>query len=69
MGDELLQHIVDGAARMKTLISDLLTYSRVNDGEPFSNVDSEQVLEEVAQELERDVLEGEGRPVEELERM
>lgn len=47
MGDELLQHIVDGAARMKTLISDLLTYSRVNDGEPFSNVDSEQVLEEV----------------------
>jgi|GEM_PF-1524840 len=47
MGDELLQHIVDGAARMKTLINDLLTYSRVNNGDPFSNVDSAQVLEEV----------------------
>jgi PAS domain S-box-containing protein len=47
MGFELIAHIVEGADRMKTLISDLLTYSRVNNGDPFTNVDTEQVLQDV----------------------
>lgn len=47
MGVELIGHVVEGAERMKNLISDLLTYSRVNNGDPFTNVDTGQVMEEV----------------------
>ena len=47
MGDELIRHIVEGAERMKMLINDLLTYSRVNNGETFTNVDTDKVVQEV----------------------
>jgi PAS domain S-box-containing protein len=47
--DQYIHYAVDGAERMKTLILDLLEYSRVGSGgEAFANVDTGVVLKEVA---------------------
>ncbi len=43
---ELMKHIVEGATRMRTLINDLLTYSRVSTkGRPFEPVSCEDVFQ------------------------
>jgi signal transduction histidine kinase len=49
---EHFKHITDGANRMKALIADLLTYSRLNRRESFQVVDTEQVFAVVLQNLE-----------------
>ena len=41
---EYFKHIVDGVTRMKSLIADLLAFSRLNRGETFQEVDCEQVF-------------------------
>ena len=46
LGLEMVQHIVEGAERMKLLISNLLVYSRVSNGDNFRPLDSGRVLEE-----------------------
>ncbi len=47
-GKQYTQRIMDGATRMKALIDDLLTYSRVESRSmPFTPVDMELVLDEV----------------------
>ena len=49
---EFMDFIVDGAARMKQLIEDLLAYSRVGTrGRPFQSVDCEAVLDKVLTNL------------------
>jgi len=43
--DDLIRHSVEGAARMRTLIGDLLAFSRVGTrGQPFQRTDCEVVL-------------------------
>jgi PAS domain S-box-containing protein len=52
-GIEFIEFAVDGAKRMKTLIGDLLTYSRVGSKEkPFESVDCGRVLEKALSNLE-----------------
>jgi PAS domain S-box-containing protein len=51
--DEFLEGAVEGARRMKRLLDDLLTYSRVTtDKHPFSETDCSVVLAEVRNNLE-----------------
>jgi light-regulated signal transduction histidine kinase (bacteriophytochrome) len=51
--DELIQHAVDGAARMQTLINDLLAYSRVTTrGEALQPTDCAALLRGVLLHLE-----------------
>ncbi len=50
--DDYIEFIVEGAYRMKYLIDDLLTYSRVSSqNKEFENVDLEKVLENVISNL------------------
>lgn len=50
--DEFIAFAVDGVTRMKRLINDLLTYSRVGTrGKEFATVDCERVLEEALGDL------------------
>ena len=56
--DEFIEFAVDGARRMKTLIVDLLAYSRVTTrGSPFSAVDCELVLEGALANLHAAIIE------------
>lgn len=51
-GDQFIQYIVESAQRMKNLINDLLTYSRVGSRiSPFTEVDFNQVFKKVVQNL------------------
>lgn len=51
--DEFIQFTVDGAARMRTLINDLLAYSRVGRADkPLTDTDCETVLQEVLANLQ-----------------
>jgi len=50
--DEFIRHAVEGAARMQTLINDLLTYSRVGSrGQPLEPTDCSTVLKNVLANL------------------
>lgn len=52
-GTDYLQRMLTSAARMRRLIDDLLTYSRVSSkAQPFSAVDLNEIAEEVAGDLE-----------------
>lgn len=52
-GTDYLQRILSSAGRMRRLIDDLLTYSRVSSkAQPFSAVDLNEIAEEVAGDLE-----------------
>lgn len=57
--DEFILYAVEGATRMQTLISDLLSFSRVGTkGKPFARVDMERVLERALNNLRLAVDEG-----------
>jgi PAS domain S-box-containing protein len=50
--DEFIDHIVDGVARMRRLIGDLVAYSQVGtSSEPFQSIDCEAVLSRVLSDL------------------
>ena len=67
LGDELagetkeyMEFAADGANRMKAMIDGLLQYSRVKtDGDPFETVDSDELLDEILQDLELKIAESE----------
>lgn len=49
---EYIRNIIDGAARMRQLIQDLLAYSRVTKGKPFSPTDCNNVLRQALDNLQ-----------------
>ena len=52
-GLDFLDFAIDGAIRMKTLISDLVEYSRIETlGKPFKKIDANDVLKRVLENLE-----------------
>jgi signal transduction histidine kinase len=52
-GTEFINYAVDGANRMQTMISDLLTFSRVGTrGKPFEPIDCEVILDETLTNLQ-----------------
>lgn len=53
--DEFIHYAVDGATRMKQLINDLLSYSRVNREENRADVDINAVVNEVIQNLKTSI--------------
>jgi PAS domain S-box-containing protein len=59
--DEFINYAVDGAARMGTMINDLLQFSRVeSQGKPFKTVDCEKILDRALDNLQIIILENEG---------
>ncbi|AFM22952.1 PAS domain S-box protein [Desulfomonile tiedjei] len=50
--DTLIHYAVDSAKKMRSLIIDLLTYSRLNLGQLFERVDTQKVLEQSLHNLE-----------------
>jgi PAS domain S-box-containing protein len=50
--DMLIHYAVDSAKKMRSLIIDLLTYSRLNLGHPFERVNIQKVLEQSLHNLE-----------------
>ncbi|MFB3889526.1 MAG: PAS domain S-box protein [Candidatus Bathyarchaeia archaeon] len=56
--DDFIAYAVDGASRMRGLIDDLLTYSRVTRlGRPFESTDLESVLDVVLKNLQASITE------------
>lgn len=50
--NDFIEYAVDGATRMKTLINDLLTYSRVETrGKPFEQIDCNEIVEQAIANL------------------
>jgi len=59
---EFINYAVDGSNRMKTLINDLLAYSRVGTrGKEFTLINCEEVLERVLSNLEVSIEENQGK--------
>ncbi|PSB16612.1 histidine kinase [Phormidesmis priestleyi ULC007] len=58
--DEFIDYAVEGAERMQTLIRDLLSFSRVSTwGQPFTDVDTEKVLQRAIANLQLAIQENE----------
>ncbi len=55
--DEYIAYVVDGTKRMQTLISDLLTYSRVGKGKAFKPVDLTEAFNRAAGNLKLTIAE------------
>jgi len=56
--DDFIEYVVDGASRMRVLIDDLLTYSRIGTrGRPFEPTDCEAVFERVFANLQMAIYE------------
>lgn len=61
-GKEYLERIVNAVARMRTLINDLLAFSRITlKGQPFARVDLQAVAREVVSDLEILIQQSAGR--------
>ncbi|RPI16847.1 MAG: PAS domain S-box protein [Ignavibacteriae bacterium] len=64
--DEFIGYAVDGVVRMKTLINDLLIYSRVNTQElPLEPVDCNKVIETVKHNLKTSITESKAKIISE----
>ena len=50
--DEFIGYAVEGANRMKTMIADLLKYSRAGQGDGFATIDSGSVLDQALANLQ-----------------
>ena len=61
-GREFLEFAIDGAARMRALINDLVVYSRIETlGKPFKQTDAEKVLSRVLSNLEVSIQESQAQ--------
>jgi PAS domain S-box-containing protein len=54
--NEFINFAVDGSNRMRTLISSLLDYSRINRVKPFEDINLNELLKEVLGDLKTDVI-------------